>query len=105
VSANSRLSPERVVNPFVWSWRPIVRGDLVIRVRLLALSAAVTLAVSMHGFAQQAAPVVDTSKLGPQVGATVPPFSGVDQFGKAQSLATLSGPKGLMLVFSRSADW
>lgn len=48
---------------------------------------------------------VDTSKLGPQVGATVPAFSGVDQFGRTQDLATLSGPKGLMLVFNRSADW
>jgi hypothetical protein len=63
------------------------------------------MALSTHGFAQQAAPAVDTSTFGPQVGATVPPLSGVDQFGKVQSLATLSGPKGLMLVFSRSADW
>jgi hypothetical protein len=39
------------------------------------------------------------------VGTVVPPVSGVDQFGKNQSLATLAGPKGLMLVFSRSADW
>jgi hypothetical protein len=63
------------------------------------------LALSAPGFAQQAAPAVDTSTLGPQVGAPVPPISGVDQFGKTQSLETLSGPKGLMLVFSRSADW
>ena len=63
------------------------------------------LALSAHGLAQQAGPAVDTSTLGPQVGAAVPPISGVDQFGKTQSLATLSGPKGLMLVFSRSADW
>jgi hypothetical protein len=63
------------------------------------------LALSAQGLAQQAVPAVDTSTLGPQVGAAVPPISGVDQFGKTQSLATLSGPKGLMLVFSRSADW
>ncbi|MGE0813780.1 MAG: hypothetical protein AB7O28_18770 [Vicinamibacterales bacterium] len=54
--------------------------------------------------AQAPAPV-DTSTIGPQVGATVPAFSGTDQFGKTQSLQSLSGPKGLMLVFSRSADW
>lgn len=48
---------------------------------------------------------VDTSKIGPQIGATVPPFSGVDQSGRTQDLRTLSGPKGLMLVFNRSADW
>ena len=75
--------------------------------RLLSASALVTLvslAASVGG-AQQPAPAIDTSKLGPQVGATVPAFSGTDQFGKPQSLASLSGPKGLMLVFSRSTDW
>lgn len=55
--------------------------------------------------AQPPAPAVDVAALGPQVGTVVPPISGVDQFGTAQTLATLSGPKGLMLVFSRSADW
>ncbi|MGD9902744.1 MAG: hypothetical protein AB7U83_04680 [Vicinamibacterales bacterium] len=61
------------------------------------------LAVAQPGVRAQAP--VDTSTLGPQVGATVPPFSGVDQFGRTQNLSTLSGPKGLMLVFNRSADW
>ncbi len=69
-----------------------------------ALAALVTVATAA-GVAQQPAPAVDTSTLGPQVGSVVPPVSGVDQFGKSQSLASLSGPKGLMLVFSRSADW
>ena len=54
------------------------------------------------GWAQTA---VDTTKIGPQIGSSVPPFSGTDQFGRTQDLATLSGPKGLMLVFNRSADW
>lgn len=67
--------------------------------------AALLSAVGPLGHAQQPAPSVDTATVGPQVGAVVPPVSGVDQFGKSQSLATLSGPKGLMLVFSRSADW
>ncbi len=63
------------------------------------------LAAASGGAQAPAPPAIDTSTLGPQVGATVPPLSGVDQFGKPQSLAALSGPKGLMLVFSRSADW
>jgi hypothetical protein len=75
------------------------------RARSVAFLLAVAFTLPAHGLAQPAAPAVDTSRLGPQVGATVPPLSGVDQFGKRQSLATLSGPKGLMLVFSRSADW
>jgi hypothetical protein len=71
---------------------------------LLAVAFGV-LVTAVPGRAQQPAPVVDTAKLGPQVGTTVPPVAGTDQFGKAQTLASLSGPKGLMLVFSRSADW
>ena len=50
-------------------------------------------------------PAVDTSKIGPQVGAAVPAFSGVDQTGVTRSLKTTAGPKGTMLVFFRSADW
>ena len=48
---------------------------------------------------------IDTSKLGPQIGQAVPPIAGVDQFGKPQSLGSIYGPKGAMLVFFRSADW
>lgn len=73
--------------------------------RWLVAGALGALVAVMPVGAQAPAPVVDTTKLGPQVGATVPPVSGTDQFGKAQTLASLSGPKGLMLVFSRSADW
>jgi len=42
---------------------------------------------------------------GPEVGSVVPDFSTVDQFGKTQSLHTILGPKGALLVFYRSADW
>ena len=55
--------------------------------------------------AAQAPAPIDTSKIGPQVGAAVPPVSGVDQFGAPQSLSSVYGPKGAMLVFFRSADW
>lgn len=48
---------------------------------------------------------IDTSKIGPQVGQAVPPIRGVDQFGKTQTLDSMYGPKGAMLVFFRSADW
>ncbi len=53
----------------------------------------------------QAPALVDTSKLGPQVGSQVPAFSGIDQFGTPRSLTSVMGPKGAMLVFFRSADW
>jgi hypothetical protein len=48
---------------------------------------------------------VDLSKLGPQVGQRVPSFSLNDQTGKIQTLESIMGPKGALLVFFRSADW
>ena len=57
------------------------------------------------GLAQQAPPLPDIQTLGPQVGTRVPDFSLPDQRGQVRSLQSLAGPKGLMLVFYRSADW
>jgi peroxiredoxin len=34
-----------------------------------------------------------------------PDFSASDQFGRKQSLATLKGKNGTVLLFFRSADW
>ena len=48
---------------------------------------------------------IDISKLGPQVGERVPDFALKDQTGKTQTLQSIMGPKGAMLVFIRSADW
>jgi len=47
----------------------------------------------------------DVQKLGPQIGTRVPDFTLLDQKGQPRTLASLMGPKGLMLVFFRSADW
>ena len=44
-------------------------------------------------------------KTGPKVGENVPDFTLTDQNGKQWSLHQLMGPKGLLLVFFRSADW
>lgn len=48
---------------------------------------------------------IDVSKLGPQVGQRVPAFGLKDQNGKTETLQSIMGPKGAMLVFIRSADW
>jgi hypothetical protein len=48
---------------------------------------------------------IDVSKLGPQVGTTVPDFNLSDQYGKKRTLQSVMGPKGAMIVFLRSADW
>ena len=42
---------------------------------------------------------------GPNVGQKVPHFEILDQHGQKQTLQTLSGPNGLLLLFHRSADW
>ena len=47
----------------------------------------------------------DVQKLGPQISTRVPDFTLLDQTGRSRTLASLIGPKGLMLVFFRSADW
>ncbi len=44
-------------------------------------------------------------KSGPAVGARVPAFEAEDQTGKRQTLQSVIGPKGALLVFYRSADW
>lgn len=44
-------------------------------------------------------------KLGPRIGQPVPGFRLPDQHGKTWTRDSLMGPNGLMLVFSRSADW
>jgi len=48
---------------------------------------------------------VDVARLGPQVGERVPDFTLLDQTGKPQSLQSIMGRRGAMLVFVRSADW
>jgi len=42
---------------------------------------------------------------GPAVGERVPAFEATDQEGRPRTLESLRGPKGLVLVFFRSADW
>jgi peroxiredoxin len=73
-----------------------MKKSAVLCVVLAALTAAV---------AAQEIRKVDVSKLGPQVGATVPDFSLADQQGRKRTLQSVMGPKGAMIVFYRSADW
>ena len=39
------------------------------------------------------------------VGSTIPVLEAPDQNGDVQTLASLSGEKGIILMFSRSFDW
>ena len=47
----------------------------------------------------------DDYRTGPAIGDKVPPFTLTDQHGKTRTLNDLMGANGLLLVFSRSADW
>jgi hypothetical protein len=42
---------------------------------------------------------------GVDVGKAAPALQSRDQFGKEQTLASLMGAKGLVLLFFRSSDW
>ena len=42
---------------------------------------------------------------GPKLGEAIPRFSALDQFGRSQTLETISGPAGAVIAFVRSADW
>ena len=73
------------------------------RLLLCALLAAGTLAGTPQ--APPPRPAAELDKLGPQIGARVPDFSLIDQHGRTQTLKSVLGPNGAMLVFFRSADW
>ena len=75
------------------------------RLILLSVLAGTVLLASSAGAQSPGARPVDVTSLGPQVGAKVPDFAAVDQHGRRQTLKSVMGPKGLMLVFTRSADW
>jgi hypothetical protein len=76
--------------------------------RIQALTTWSLVALLAILFAQtpiQAQEKLDLSALGPQVGERVPDFSLQDQNGQVQTLQSIMGPNGAMLVFVRSADW
>lgn len=64
-------------------------------------------AAALYGQARlRPVPKLDENmKTGPAIGATIPPFDLPDQNGARQTLATVRGPKGAILLFYRSADW
>jgi hypothetical protein len=47
----------------------------------------------------------DDYRTGPAIGEKVPQFALADQHGQIRTLNDLMGTNGMLLVFSRSADW
>jgi hypothetical protein len=70
---------------------------------LLALAPAVGFAVRQQP--NTPPPTVDVESVGPQAGDALPEFRLRDQGGHIQSLKSLLGPNGAVIVFFRSADW
>ena len=85
------------------SWR--LKRHMQMRRMHTMIAVAVVAAVTSGTVATAQDPLPDVDQFGPQVGETVPDFSLVDQFGETRTLQSLMGPNGLILVFSRSADW
>lgn len=66
------------------------------------------LACESWAAAEKLHPIPDLDKnlkTGPAIGAKIPAFEAIDQDGKPQTFESLRGPKGLALLFVRSADW
>jgi len=60
---------------------------------------------ALLAFATMAMAFADEPGYGPAVGERVPDFAAPDQNRRMRRLADLRGPRGLVLVFFRSADW
>jgi hypothetical protein len=73
--------------------------------RFLSSALALLMFLAQLTLAQQPSRKIDVSRLGPQVGQVVPDFRLQDAQGKVWTRESIMGPKGAMLVFSRSADW
>ena len=71
----------------------------------LYLAIAAPSGSAAHQQSNSPVPAIDVERLGPQVGDALPEFSLRDQNGHVQSLKSLFGPKGAIIVFFRSADW
>ncbi len=69
------------------------------------LGDSVTLEGALQGNVVHVASIKMLTGIGLAVGQKAPDFSASDQFGHPQSLATLKGKNGTVLLFFRSADW
>jgi hypothetical protein len=69
------------------------------------LGDGVTVAGELRGSTIKVSSLKMLTAIGLNVGQKAPAFALRDQFGKEQTLASLKGPKGTVILFFRSADW
>ena len=77
---------------------------MISRLAVLALCVGILFSVTSPVNAQEREPV-EVAALGPQIGEKIPNFALPDQHGRIQTLDSIMGEKGAMIVFHRSADW
>jgi peroxiredoxin len=73
--------------------------------RTSGATVAIVVLASLFIQGRQSPTPIDVTRLGPQVGQRVPDFRLQDGQGKVWTRESIMGPKGAMLVFSRSLDW
>jgi len=69
------------------------------------LGDGVTVAGELQGKTIKVSSFKLLTAIGLNVGQKAPAFTARDQYGREQSLATVRGPKGTVVLFFRSADW
>jgi len=69
------------------------------------LGDAVTVRGALEGNSIQVSFLERLTSIGLSTGQRAPAFSARDQFGREQTLESLKGPHGTILLFFRSADW
>ncbi|MBZ5561491.1 MAG: hypothetical protein LAP13_03630 [Acidobacteriia bacterium] len=72
---------------------------------LLTLAALLAIMPGNIAWGKEASWLLDASSIGISVGAKAPAFELRDQVHRMRKPASLMGPRGLVLVFIRSADW
>jgi peroxiredoxin Q/BCP len=73
--------------------------------RTTSFAFAALVFATLPALGQQPPQKIDVSRLGPQTGQPVPDFRLQDAQGTVWTRESILGPKGAMLVFSRSLDW
>lgn len=72
----------------------------------LLLAICFSLSFLIPGFGQgKPSPEQSSAPIGLAIGQKAPRFALRDQFGRQQTLDSLKGPNGTVLLFFRSADW
>ena len=69
------------------------------------LGEAITVSGTLEANAIHVSSLQLLNSIGLPVGQKAPAFSARDQFGREQTLESLKGPHGTVVLFSRSADW